>query len=103
MIRKVMAIATAAVAATLIALFSNHTPQAQETIRASAPLSAARPLMPGDILPAENVDFIEMPGIYGLGSELPGSRYAIVDGHLVRVNPNTMQLQSILRRGSSVE
>ena len=61
MIRKVMAIATAAVAATLIALFSNHTPQAQETIQASAPLSAARPLMPGDILPAENVDFIEMP------------------------------------------
>ncbi|MDQ1899448.1 hypothetical protein RAH32_03180 [Paracoccus sp. WLY502] len=103
MMRKVMVIATAAVAATLIALFSNDTPQAQGTIQANATRAETRSLMPGDILPAETVDFIERPGIYGLGSELPGSRYAIVDGHLVRVNPNTMQLQSILRRGSSVE
>lgn len=101
--RKVMVIATAAVAATLIALFSNHGPQAQGTSQASATRSEARSLVPGDILPAETVQFIERPGIYGLGSELPGSRYAIVDGHLVRVNPNTMQLQSILRRGSAVE
>lgn len=55
-------------------------------------------LTPGEILSAAEIDFIESPGRYGLGTELRGSRYAIVDGHLVRIDPQTMELQSILRK-----
>ena len=43
------------------------------------------------------VQLIERPGQYGLGSDLRGSRYAISDGHLVRVDPNSLEVQSVLR------
>ncbi|MFD2814385.1 hypothetical protein ACFSYD_07710 [Paracoccus aerius] len=52
------------------------------------------------MLPADLVDFIEQPGRYGLGTEPRGSRYAIVQGHLVRVDADTMELQSVLRKDS---
>ena len=100
MIRKVMVIATAAGAAVGIAVLSNQAPQAQGTTQAGVARVEPRLMMPGDILPAEDIDFIEHPGRYGLGTELRGSRYAIVDGHLVRINPETMELQSILRKDS---
>ncbi len=99
MISKVMVIATAAGAAVVAAFIGNQAPQAQGTTQAAVTL-APRMLIPGDILQPEQIDFIEYPGRYGLGSELRGSRYAIVDGHLVRINPETMELQSILRKDS---
>ena len=103
MIPKVMVIATAAAAAVVIAFFNDQTQQIQRTTHAAAARADLRPLTPGDIIHVESVDFIEHPGRYGLGTNLPGSRYAIVDGHLVRVDPDTMQLQSILRLDSAVE
>jgi hypothetical protein len=97
MIRKTMAIATAAGAAVVIAILGNQAPQAQET---PAVQTEPRVLTPGDRLSADDINFIEQPGRYGLGSDLRGSRYAIVDGHLVRIDPQTMELQSILRKDS---
>ena len=98
MIHKAMVIATAAGAAVMIAVFSNPAPQAQGTNQANVALTEPRALMPGEVMPPENIEFIENPGRYGLGSDLRGSRYAIVDGHLVRIDPQTMELQSILRK-----
>lgn len=98
--RKIMVIATAAGAAVLIALSSHQVQQAQGTTQATLARSEPDMLMPGHVISSEAIDFIEYPGRYGLGSELPGSRYAIVDGHLVRIDSDTMELQSILRKDS---
>lgn len=98
MIRKIMVIAAAAAAAVLIAISSNEAPQAQGTTQAAMARSEQKPLRPGDILSPNATKFIDFPGRYGLGTDLPGSRYAIVDGHLVRIDPDTMELQSILRK-----
>ncbi|MCZ0961121.1 hypothetical protein [Paracoccus benzoatiresistens] len=94
---KLIAIAAASVTAVIGAIYADHGPQAQ-----GAPDHALRPsplpvLAPGDVIPADQVDFIERPGHYGLGSGVRGSRYAIVGDHLVRIDPETLQLKSILR------
>ncbi|MFC3631387.1 hypothetical protein ACFOM8_18285 [Paracoccus angustae] len=84
-------------AAAVVVVFSaNLSPQAQGTPQ-QPPRAEARVLSPGDVLKADEVDFIEHPGHYGLGSELRGSRYAISEGYLVRVDPNNLQVQSVLR------
>lgn len=100
MIHKVMMIATAAAAAVGLTVFEGPTPQAQGRAGADPVRAAAVPLVPGEVLPADLVDFIEQPGRYGLGTEPRGSRYAIVQGHLVRVDADTMELQSVLRKDS---
>lgn len=71
-------------------------PQAQETA-ATRPAQALRSPRPGEVLDAGKVDFIEEPGHYGLGADLRGSRYAIAEGHLVRVDPDSLEIQSVLR------
>lgn len=51
----------------------------------------------GDIPPPGQTRPVENPGIYGLGPDLPGSRYAVVSGHLVRLDRSTGRILSILR------
>jgi hypothetical protein len=52
----------------------------------------------GDRVAPEDVHPIIHPGRYGLGPHLSGSRYGIVGGQLIRFDPTTYQVQSILRR-----
>lgn len=52
----------------------------------------------GEVVPASKIHIISHPGRYGLGPELPGSQYAIVDNMLVRLDPKTHEIQSIIRR-----
>ncbi|MFC3167873.1 MULTISPECIES: hypothetical protein [Paracoccus] len=94
-------IATAMAAVIAIALSASYGLQAQGTLEQSA-AKAIDPLLPGDVLPAGDVHFIEQPGRYGLGSDLRGSRYAIVDGHLVRVDRESLRVQSVLRSNVAV-
>ena len=83
-------------AAALVVVFSaNLAPQAQGT--PDTPPRQVRSLSPGDVLDATDLEFIERPGFYGLGSDLRGSRYAIAQGHLVRVDPDSLRVQSVLR------
>ncbi|WP_347138439.1 hypothetical protein [Paracoccus sp. SSK6] len=89
-------IATALAAAIVIALSGDYDLQAQGTPQGEVKVKV-RKLTPGDVLDAKDVDFIERPGFYGLGSDLRGSRYAIIDGYLVRVDPDSLQVQSVLR------
>ena len=89
-------ILTVLAAAVAVVFSANLAPQAQGTPQTAA-RKEARTLAPGDVLEAEEVQFIERPGYYGLGSDLRGSRYAISEGHLVRVDPNSLQVQSVLR------
>ena len=95
-----MMVAMAAAAAIGLTVSAGALYLDQSSVQAQPALDAAEPLVPGMVLPADSVRFIEKPGRYGLGSELPGSRYAIVNGHLVRVSSETMELQSILRRNT---
>lgn len=56
----------------------------------------------GDVLPAEEVHIISKPGLYGLGPEPAGSKYAIAHGMLIRIDPKTGKVLSILRSQSTV-
>lgn len=56
----------------------------------------------GDVLSRDEVHIITSPGLYGLGPEPPGSRYAVSRGKLIRIDPSTYQVKSILRRQDRV-
>lgn len=59
----------------------------------------ARPqVMVGETAMPGRLHVISHPGRYGLGPELPGSIYAVVDGMLVRIDPDTREIQSVIRR-----
>ncbi|TRW97246.1 hypothetical protein FNJ84_06905 [Paracoccus sp. M683] len=56
----------------------------------------------GDILPADQVHIITEPGLYGLGRNVGNSEYAVASGQLIRVDPKTMKVLSILRSQSTI-
>lgn len=51
----------------------------------------------GDVLPEADVHIVTSPGVYGLGPEPPGSRYAVAHGMLIRVDAETTKVLSVLR------
>ena len=55
-------------------------------------------VMVGETAMPGRLHVISHPGRYGLGPELPGSIYAVVDGMLVRIDPDTREIQSVIRR-----
>nr|WP_111297755.1 hypothetical protein [Paracoccus saliphilus] len=61
-----------------------------------SPQPAAIPVVGDTPLPAQ-VRLIKNLGTFGLGPDLPGSRYAIVGKHLVRIDAESGQILSILR------
>lgn len=61
----------------------------------------ARPAV-GDLVAPSDLHHVTAPGRYGLGPHLSGSRYGIASGHLIRFNPETGQVQSVLRRQSDI-
>lgn len=78
------------------ALMAGFALQAQET-RPDERREKASAVMPGQMLTRGQVRFMENPGVYGLGSEVRGSRYAIVDGYLIRIDPHSLEVQSVIR------
>lgn len=67
---------------------------------AADPEPTEAPLMTfavGELLQPQDVHLIERNGFYGLGADLPGTRYAIAGGHLIRVDAESLRVQSILR------
>lgn len=62
----------------------------------SAEAQSARPHV-GDVLKKGDFHLITNPGLYGLGPEPPGNRYALVAGLLVRIDAKTRKILSILR------
>ncbi|TBN44021.1 hypothetical protein EYE42_02565 [Paracoccus subflavus] len=96
MIPKPAMIATAVAGVIAVALTASFGLQAQGT-PATPPRIEAPRLMPGDVLRADQVRIIENPGQYGLGSGVRGSRYAIAEGHLIRIGPKSLRVQSVIR------
>ena len=52
----------------------------------------------GDVVDMENVKLVNKPGIYGLAPPESGHYYAVIDGSLTRIDPDTGKVLSILRR-----
>ena len=52
----------------------------------------------GDIVPRAKAAIVTEPGFYGLGRDVPGSRYAIVEGKLVRLDAKNFRILSVLRQ-----
>lgn len=51
----------------------------------------------GDILPREDVHIVTELGLYGLGRTIGDSEYAVARGLLIRIDPKTLKVLSILR------
>ncbi|MGR3199971.1 MAG: hypothetical protein ACU0HS_01305 [Paracoccus sp. (in: a-proteobacteria)] len=51
----------------------------------------------GDIASEHQVHMITRPGRYGLSSPPAGDAYAVVAGHIVRLDPTSKRIESVLR------
>ena len=79
-------------------------PEAAQTAQAALQLSAPRAVQVGGLAVGDDLDparlhVITRPGLYGLNRTAPGDRFGIVEGLLVRFDPVTMRLKSIIRAG----
>ncbi|QBX35227.1 hypothetical protein E4191_11365 [Paracoccus liaowanqingii] len=67
-----------------------------DACQAKAQEPAVYPVV-GETPSPDQIRLIDNPGRVGLGPGHPGSRFAIVAGHLVRIDAVTGRIQSILR------
>ncbi len=79
-------------------------PAAMQPLRLAQPaqLSAPRAVQVGGVAVGDRLDsarlhVITRPGLYGLNGNAPGDRFGILDGMLVRFDPDDMRLKSIIR------
>lgn len=76
------------------------TQMAQAVLQLSAPRAVqVDGLAVGDNLDPARLHVITRPGLYGLNRTAPGDRFGVVEGLLVRFDPTTMRLKSIIRAG----
>jgi len=77
---------------------------AQQVGEAAAPVAQAIAEQPaamlqvGDHLDAARLHQVTRPGLYGMSQAPMGSRYGIVDGKLIRYDPESAQVLSIIRQ-----
>lgn len=107
MARKHYLSATAAgVALAALATVSVWTlPQpAEGTMEAPRPIAAASASLPPIGMPVDESELhlITRPGRYGLGQASGGSRYAVLNGRLVRVSVSDGQLLAVLRHADRI-
>ncbi len=91
-----------AAACVMAVLTSGGVFYAPQAFAAGAPDAESSEFGVGDVLPAEEVHIISQPGLYGLGPEPADSKYAIAHGMLIRIDPKTGKVLSILRSQSTV-
>ena len=89
------ALATLVAASLFAAARPGTAPEATEPAGTAIPAPA---VLVGDRLIPEQVHVLAEPGRYGLGPQIRGSRYGIAEGHLIRFDPDSLQVQSVLRR-----
>lgn len=52
----------------------------------------------GKALAPSSIHVITRPGLYGMGQPPRGSRYGIVNGKLIRFDPSTSRVLSVIRQ-----
>ncbi|MDS9468673.1 hypothetical protein RGQ15_13990 [Paracoccus sp. MBLB3053] len=55
-------------------------------------------IMIGAPVGTDRLHHITRPGLYGISAPPAGSTYGVIDGYLIRYDPQTMQVQSIIRQ-----
>ena len=88
-------VAVCAVISALIIATTVIAPSAED-VETPAP-SAAQEFHVGDSRDQAEVHLVTSPGLYGLGSGVPGSSYAVAHGKLIRIDPSSFKVLSILR------
>lgn len=63
----------------------------------AATIEARKDIAVGDVLSKGDVHIITEPGSYGLGRNVGDSEYAVANGRLIRIDPKTLKVLSILR------
>lgn len=92
----------AGLAAALVAVAVGE-PPAHLSASAGPPAAGeAAPLRVGDRLDPRRLHKVTRPGLYGMNQPPAGSRYGIVDGKLIRYDPEKVQLLSIIRQVSQI-
>lgn len=86
----------ALVAASLFAAVRPGT--APDAAEAAVTAETPHAIVVGDHLTPEQIHVLAEPGRYGLGPQIRGSRYGIAGGQLIRFDPESLEVQSILRR-----
>jgi hypothetical protein len=79
-----------------IASLSASMPDSMRVAEVAAKPVNERPVI-GNVPDPSQVKVIRNPGTYGLGSEISGSNYAVVSGHLVRIDRKSGRILSIMR------
>ena len=69
-----------------------------QLIQADSAGSDKKTVRVGDTVSMEQIDIVEQPEIYGLGLSPADNRFAIIDNQLVRLDPETGKVLSILRQ-----
>ncbi|MFC3570286.1 hypothetical protein [Paracoccus sp. TOH] len=74
--------------------------RAVDTLAEPAAQAASQPAPPrvGDRLDKARLHQVTRPGLYGMSLPPAGSLYGIVDGKLIRYNPENAQILSIIRQ-----
>ncbi len=85
-----------------LAVGSNHDKSSDATLIMADQMSFApskrRPsLQVGERYDPSKVHLVTEPGRYGLGTPPQGSQYAVIDSYLVRVEPGSMKVLSVIR------
>ncbi|MBC9248235.1 hypothetical protein H4P12_16295 [Paracoccus sp. 11-3] len=102
---SVLRIAAALIAFMAVSVYVSEHEWSVHGLAAPVGPAAADPVqvVAGEVPPIDAIYFIEEPGIYGLGREIPGSRYAIISNILVRLDSKTNKVLSILRTNIAVQ
>ncbi|RNF33401.1 hypothetical protein [Paracoccus methylarcula] len=95
-------ILAATVTATVLTVGILDAPFLQHAFTAAAAGAEAASFDVGDRLPADQVHVITKPGLYGLGPEPANSKYAVAHGKLIRIDPETGKVLSILRSQTEI-
>ncbi|WP_409674377.1 hypothetical protein [Paracoccus sp. (in: a-proteobacteria)] len=98
------AVAAGAMLIAVVAAPGGHS-QAQAQVQNSSPSAALavshppqRGIAIGDIVSRDQIHLVTRPGAYGLSNPPAGNGYAIVSGHLVRIDVTSGKILSALRR-----
>lgn len=70
--------------------------------RTDRAVASCAKLRVGAEVDTQRLHVVTRPGLYGIGAAPRGSSYGIVDGRLVRFDPDTMRVQSVVRRVEAI-
>lgn len=92
----IAALAGLAIATTALAQQMGSTADVPMATQELADGRAERPTV-GQRIDNGQLHRINRPGLYGISQSPTGSSYGVLDGRLIRYDPDTMRVQSIIR------